>query len=81
MTNASSRLGARLSFLIMVLPACDPTSGMVAFPETCQDAKDDAVAAGDRPSDGSYTLYVDGDESLPWTAYCYEMTVAIQRNI
>ena len=53
-------------------PAGDGTS--TSFPETCEEAQEIAVdATGDRPDNGTYTLYVDGDEAQPWDAYCHNM--------
>lgn len=44
------------------------------FPETCAEVQENAVdETGARPEDGTYTLYIDGDESLPWDAYCHNM--------
>ena len=44
------------------------------FPETCAEAQEAAVdETGDRPTDGTYTLYIGGDEASPWDAYCYNM--------
>lgn len=41
-----------------------PTS--VPFPASCLDAGNGAVVA-----DGTYTLYVGGDDKKPWQAYCH----------
>lgn len=54
-------------------PADDDTTA-TTFPETCQEVQEQAVdETGDDPDDGTYTLYVNGDESRPWDAYCYNM--------
>jgi len=41
-------------------------------PATCADIKAHAPAA----TDGNYTLYLDGDPSKPWTAFCARMATA-----
>lgn len=44
------------------------------FPETCAEVQEQAIEeTGDRPSNGTYTLYIDGDEEKPWDAYCHNM--------
>ncbi len=51
------------------------SSSSSSFPETCLEAKELAIdETGSTPSDGTYTLYVDGDEAQPWDAYCYNMS-------
>ena len=48
-----------------------------SFPETCAEVQDVALdETGEILSNGTYTLYVDGDESMPWDAYCYDMSRA-----
>ncbi len=53
-----------------------PTDDVAAtFPETCADVQESAVAdTGERPPNGTYTLYINGDEAQPWDAYCHNMT-------
>ena len=47
------------------------------FPETCAEIQDIEVEeTGARPANGTYTLYVDGDESQPWDCYCHNMNRA-----
>ncbi|ACY15569.1 S8 family serine peptidase [Haliangium ochraceum] len=41
----------------------------LAVPASCAEIK----AANAGAADGEYTLYVDRDESKPWTAYCHDM--------
>ncbi len=54
--------------------ASDTTS---AFPETCLEVQENAVnETGERPINGTYTLYIDGDETMPWDAYCHNMSRA-----
>lgn len=44
------------------------------FPETCKGVQELAVKdTGNRPVDGTYTLYAGSDETKPWEAYCYQM--------
>ena len=64
-----------LSFLGLVfLAACSGDSASGGFPQTCSDAQEAAVEeTGSRPSNGTFTLYVDGDEQRPWEAYCHDM--------
>lgn len=38
-------------------------------PETCDDVK----ARDAKAADGDYTLYIQGQASLPWPAYCHDM--------
>jgi hypothetical protein len=47
--------------------ACTQPADLV--PETCEDIAD----ADPKAKDGEYTLYVDGDKSMPWNAYCHDM--------
>jgi len=56
-------------------PAAEETA--TSFPETCAEVQEAALdETGERPDDGTYTLYVDGDESMPWDAYCHDMSRA-----
>lgn len=58
-------------------PTAEEEAAAESFPETCAEAQEIAVdATGERPANGTYTLYVDGDESMPWDAYCYDMNRA-----
>lgn len=51
-----------------------PADASTVFPETCLEVQEQAVdETGERPANGTYTLYINGDESLPWDAYCYDM--------
>lgn len=53
---------------------CASDSSTVSFPETCLEAQEAAIdETGDKPSNGTYTLYIDGDEAQPWDAYCHDM--------
>lgn len=55
----------------------DTEEDTLLFPETCAEVQENAIdETGERPSDGTYTLYIDGDESQPWDAYCYNMNRA-----
>jgi hypothetical protein len=54
-------------------------------PRLCEDIKDADVAStsvrpsaegGTGPSDGTYTLYIGGDPTQPWTAYCDGMDLS-----
>jgi len=50
----------------------DPVA--TSFPESCAEIVDLAVEqTGEPPENGTYTLYVNGDESMPWDAYCHDM--------
>lgn len=49
-----------------------PGSFQCYAPATCADIKTRAPAA----ADGSFTLYLDGDPSKPWTAFCAGMATA-----
>lgn len=54
--------------------ADDDDTTATTFPETCAEVQEQAVdETGDRPENGTYTLYVDGDEAQPWDAYCHDM--------
>ena len=54
--------------------AADTAGDSLLFPETCAELQENAVdETGERPENGTYTLYVDGDESKPWNAYCHDM--------
>jgi hypothetical protein len=47
------------------------------FPESCAEVQEQAVEeTGERPANGTYTLFIDGDESKPWDAYCHNMSRA-----
>ncbi len=49
-------------------------TGEGPFPRTCAEVQELIVdETGERPSNGTYTLYVDGDEGKPWDAYCLDM--------
>lgn len=51
-----------------------PTDVISTFPQTCLEVQEAAVdETGDRPANGTYTLYIDGDESQPWDVYCHNM--------
>jgi hypothetical protein len=53
----------------------DDDTTATTFPETCAEVQEQAVdETGELPADGTYTLYVDGDERMPWEAFCYNMT-------
>ncbi len=55
-------------------PADDVEAQSTVFPETCEEVQQYAVdQTGDRPADGTYILYINGDASQPWDAYCYNM--------
>lgn len=41
----------------------------IAFPKTCAEA----ARGHATPADGDRTLYVDGNDKKPWTAYCVDM--------
>lgn len=50
------------------------TTSSTFFPETCFEIQEQVVdETGERPDNGIYTLYVEGDEDKPWDAYCYNM--------
>ncbi len=52
----------------------DTTEDTTSFPETCADVQQETIdETGERPEDGTYTLYIGGDEAQPWDAYCYNM--------
>ena len=76
------KLNSILLFFVTVgffgLLACsDPDSSTDFFPETCADVQERSVdETGDRPSNGNYTLYVNGDQTMPWSTYCYDMKKA-----
>ncbi|HYD48432.1 MAG TPA: hypothetical protein VEB21_08800 [Terriglobales bacterium] len=53
--------------------ACNPAPCTNCEPQTCVEIRDRLIAANDPLEDGEYTLYFDGDESRPWTAYCSGM--------
>lgn len=56
---------------------CQPPPSVIVFPETCKDVQEQIVAdTGSRPPDGTYTLYVNGDETMPWDAYCRRMNLS-----
>ncbi len=61
-------------------PSIDATASdaaPAASPETCLDIREAAIAdTGEAPADGDYTLYIDGDETKPWTAFCEGMNRA-----
>jgi hypothetical protein len=58
------------SGFVLELAYIDDSSPLIA--ETCAAVK----AAMPDATDGEYTLYVAGDESRPWTAYCKDMATA-----
>lgn len=51
------------------------TSGdSLSFPASCAEAQENAInETGERPANGTYTLYVANDETKPWNAYCHNM--------
>jgi hypothetical protein len=56
-------------------PVDDVTAQSTVFPETCAEIQEIAIEeTGDRPENGTYTLYINGDESQPWDVYCHNMT-------
>ena len=59
---------------MLVLTSCTSDSTTTSFPETCAEAQDKAIdETGERPSNGTYTLYINADETMPWDAYCHNM--------
>ena len=63
-----------------VAAACAPPPGANEIHETCKDVQDAALAdTGKNPSNGTYTLYFEGDETKPWEAYCDGMNRASPR--
>lgn len=49
-------------------------SSSIEFPETCLEVQENAInETGERPENGTYTLYVNSDELQPWDAYCHDM--------
>ncbi len=50
-------------------PARLSTQSLSSLPATCQDFK----LAHPEATDGDATLYVGGDATLPWTAWCHDM--------
>jgi len=61
------------------VPDCfDPTPPppQTFFPSTCLAIKTKVIAdTGVSPTDGTYMLYVGGDSSKPWLAYCRRMNL------
>ena len=56
-------------------PVPTPTPD-ASYPKTCKEVQSAAVAeTGNRPSDGTYTLYVNGDKNSPWEAFCFRMNL------
>jgi hypothetical protein len=75
-SKASRFLGVSLAVATIALLSCTGPAGdeRNAFPMTCAEVQEIAVAeTGGRPENGTYTLYVDGDERKPWEAYCHNM--------
>jgi len=51
-----------------------PDAEVQAHPRTCAEIRELAVEeTGTPPDNGAYTLYVDGEPSMPWVAYCHGM--------
>lgn len=68
--------GSTFLYLASGAVACSGPASTTSttFPETCAEVKEQAIdETGGSPSNGTYTLYIDGDESMPWEAYCYNM--------
>lgn len=54
--------------------SCSGPAESTTFPETCAEVQETAIdETGERPSNGTYTLYIEGDETKPWDAYCHDM--------
>lgn len=47
------------------------------FPQNCKDIQDQMVEdTGNRPADGTYTLYIGADETKPWEVFCSNMNLS-----
>lgn len=58
----------------LLLVSCTDDDPAVTFHETCADVQVAVLdETGDRPVNGTYTLYIEGDETKPWDAYCHDM--------
>jgi hypothetical protein len=53
-------------------PSIDDEATPKVFPASCADVLTDVPTA----TDGDFTLYIGGDESKPWQAYCADMATA-----
>jgi hypothetical protein len=75
----STAMKARhLVIALTLLAGCDSDTSSSGgapnyFPESCLEVQEALTDAGEDLEDGEYTLYLDGSEDSPWTAYCYGM--------
>ena len=66
--------GSAAAGALVWLACTGPSTVQTVLPKTCAEAQEIAIdKTGDRPENGTYTLYIDGDESKPWEAYCHDM--------
>lgn len=71
---STTMIGACAALAIFWSSSCTPP--IETFPETCADLQEQIVAqTGNRPSDGTYTLFIEGNEAMPWQAYCRRMNL------
>src|SRR4051812_21255042 len=71
MNNNTSLAAVTAALLTSLLTGClagDDLKGPIELPRTCAEA-----AQGVKAHDGDHILYVDGDETKPWRAYCVDM--------
>lgn len=70
------KLLKNILFMISVtLTSCSEST--IVYPETCKDVQEQSVKdTGERPTNGTYTLYIDGDQTKPWDAYCHRMNLS-----
>jgi len=56
-------------------PAPTPTpTPSATYPASCQELRSQILSeTGSSPANGTYTLYVNGDQNSPWEAFCYQM--------
>lgn len=76
-----------MNFFVRKIALVVPVIGFIGFnscsdssptlPQTCKDVQDQAVEdTGERPANGTYTLYIEGDEIKPWDVYCHNMNLS-----
>lgn len=57
-------------------PTPPPPEPTTVYPASCKEVQSEALAdTGSLPEDGTYTLYVGGDQNSPWDAFCYQMNL------
>ena len=68
-------VGSFAVLTVMWISSCTPSTA--TFPKTCAEIQAQVVAdTGNRPADGTYTLFVEGKEAMPWQAFCRRMNLS-----